>query len=307
MDLSFYVSKLIENDELTSNFPRSLDFNHYRNANADLSTMRDNELINHFEEWGRKEGRAGAAQSFREYFIPLISTELETLEIGPFCGPLLRGDNVRYFDIADRDTLIERANQLRYEFTDAPIIDYVSPIGDLSIINDSFDQVFSAHCIEHQPNFIAHLKEVSRLLRPNGSYFLIVPDKRYCFDYYLSETNLADILGAYYEDKKIHYAKSVLEHKLLTTHNDPIRHWQGDHGNQAYHIENQVDLPHVCDEMLKHKDTYLDTHAWHFTPEGFVEIMTNLLELKFTDMVAERVYNTPYGRFEFCVILTKKS
>jgi hypothetical protein len=52
-----------------------------------------------------------------------MSQSVDTLEVGPFCGAQLRGDKVRYFDIAGREALIEMAKQLQYPITEAPIID----------------------------------------------------------------------------------------------------------------------------------------------------------------------------------------
>src|SRR5580693_4824703 len=161
-------------------FPPVLDLDYYRSVNSDLTSFTDYELRSHFDHFGKTEGRAGSPQSFREQFLPLISQTVDTLEIGPYCGPQLRGDKVRYFDIAGREALIEMAKQQQYPITEAPVIDYVSPTGDMGVINDQFDQVFSSHCVEHQSDLVRHFSEVSRILPEGGSYFLIVPDKRFC-------------------------------------------------------------------------------------------------------------------------------
>jgi SAM-dependent methyltransferase len=284
-------------------FPLALDLSYYRRHNIDLKTLTDDELAAHFADWGEAEGRAGSALSLRENFLKVIPQGADTLEIGPFCAPQLRGEKVRYFDIASREDLIIRAGQLQYAFTDAPVIDFVSPSGDMGIINEQFDQIFSSHCIEHQPDFVRHLMDVSRILRDRGLYFLIVPDKRYCFDHYLSESTIADVLGAHVEQKHLHYAKSVLEHRFLTTHNDAGRHWQGDHG---FDDIGQKDINNVrasLEYLSENPNEYIDTHAWHFTPAGFKHIVNKLYDLGLTKLRAERVYNTPFGRFEFCAIL----
>lgn len=286
--------------------PPVLDFNYYRGANADLRNFTDEELLNHFVHYGMAEGRAGSPQSIRENFLQLISKEANTLEIGPFCGPQLRGDRVQYFDIADRETLIQKAIELQYPFTDAPIIDYVSPIGDMGIINKQFDQVFSSHCVEHQPDLVRHFSEVSRILRDGGTYFLIVPDKRFCFDHYHAESTIAEVLGAHIEQKRLHYPKSILEMRLLTTHNDPVAHWQGNHGLQMLQQQQGLDcIKGIIDNLAKNKDVYIDAHAWHFTPTAFENIATILYQLSLSKLKVERIYNTPFGRIEFCAILSK--
>jgi SAM-dependent methyltransferase len=287
-------------------FPPVLDLDYYRSVNSDLTSFTDYELRSHFDHFGKTEGRAGSPQSFREQFLPLISQTVDTLEIGPYCGPQLRGDKVRYFDIAGREALIEMAKQQQYPITEAPVIDYVSPTGDMGVINDQFDQVFSSHCVEHQSDLVRHFSEVSRILPEGGSYFLIVPDKRFCFDHFLSESTIADVLGAHIEQRRLHYAKSVLEHRVLTTHNDPIRHWKGDHGLPVSQQQGLDCVRGAIDHIVKNANVYLDTHAWHFTPQIFEDLLTQIYQLGLSMLKVDKVYNTPFGRFEFCAILSKE-
>ena len=286
-------------------YPQVLDLSYYRAVNSDLRTFTDDQLLDHFRNYGETEGRAGSPHSFRHNFLQNISPAARTLEIGPFCNPQLRGDHVRYFDVGDREYLIKRAIELQYPFTDAPAIDFVSPIGDMGVIDDEFDQIFSSHCVEHQPNLVRHLDQVSRILTDGGCYFLVVPDKRFCFDHYLPETTIADVLGSHIEKRHLHYAKSVLEHRLLTTYNDPIRHWQGDHGVPLIQTTYSGSVSLSIAYVVANEGTYVDTHAWHFTPNGFQYIASYLYQLGLTRLHVNRVYNTPFGQFEFCAILTK--
>lgn len=288
-----------------ANFPPVLDLDYYRSANSDLRCLTDDELISHFDHCGKAEGLPGSAQSLREHFLPLISQTVDTLEIGPFCRPQMRGDKVRYFDIAGREELIERAKQVQYPIMETPVIDYVSPTGDLGIINDQFDQVFSSHCVEHQPDLVRHLSQVSRILLDGGSYFLIVPDKRFCFDHFLSESTIADVLGAHIEQRRLHYPKSVLEICVLRTHNDPVKHWHGDHGLPVAQQQGLDCIKSAIDQLVNNAGVYLDTHAWHFTPSTFQSILSQLYQLGLSKLRVERIYNTPVGRFEFCAILSK--
>ena len=290
-----------------ADYPPFLDLNYYRSANSDLRNFTDDQLIVHFRDYGKIEGRAGSPCSFRENFLAILTKDANTLEIGPFCGPQLRGEKIRYFDIADRDSLIKKAIELSYPFTHAPLIDYVSPTGDLDVIADEFDQIFSSHCIEHQPNLVRHFSQVSQILRDGGNYFLIIPDKRFCFDHFLPESSIAEVLGSYIEQKRLHYAKSILEHRLLTTHNDPVRHWQGDHGVPAIEAQNPESVMLSIDNIIANKDAYLDTHAWHFTPDVFLDIVNQLYKQGLSKLKAERIYNTPFGRFEFCAILSNRA
>ena len=126
----------------------------------------------------------------RKYFINSISKSLSILEIGPFYKPNCIGDNVEYFDILDRDALIKRATEINSSINidQIPYINYVSENGDLSIIDKKFDALFSSHAIEHQLDLIDHFQKASKLLNKGGKYYMIIPDKRYCFDYFNKES-----------------------------------------------------------------------------------------------------------------------
>ncbi len=288
----------------TVDYPFSLDLKFYRSANSDLEGFSDHDLRAHFYIHGIHEGRPGSPCVFREKFLSLVSKTAHTLEIGPFCSPVLRGPNVKYFDVAERDALIQRAILHHQGHTDPPVIDYVSPTGDMAVIDEEFDQIFSSHCVEHQPNLIRHFNQVERLLRKGGSYFLIVPDKRFCFDHFLPETTIADVLSAQIEQKILHSPRSVLEHRHLTTHNDPVRHWHGDHGTPAIQTQDVDTVLLWIDQLAKSGDAYLDVHAWHFTPAVFEDVVNQLYRLGLSKLRADRIYNTPAGRFEFCAILS---
>lgn len=202
---------------LTNDFPLEFNAEKYTNRYSDLSRFTPESARIHFEIYGQSEGRAGGDIGTRAEFLDLIPKDEPVLEIGPFLQPCLRRPRhqVEYMDVMDRDGLIQRArehihngNFLAEDFEPlieiAPHIDHVHPTGDLSIISKKFQFVLSSHCIEHQPNLIKHIKDVENLLLPNGIYFIIIPDKRYCFDHYLPETRTIDVIASHLEGRRVH-------------------------------------------------------------------------------------------------------
>jgi hypothetical protein len=289
--------------EPESDLPRSFDVEYYRKSNPDLVGFSDFQLGEHYELHGQSEGRPGAAFALREQLIRKIAEESSILEIGPFCNPLLTGCNVRYFDVLDQSELKNRASACGYPHQSAPHIDFVSPSGDLSIVTEIFSAVTSSHCLEHQPDLIRHLQRVGSILHPNGRYYLIIPDKRYCFDHFLPCSMVSDIIEAYMDERKVHSASSVIEHCALITHNDCARHWQGDHsdsGNDSHVSKRIRDAMNLFENS---SGKYIDVHAWQFTPLSFHKIIKLLFELGLIPLSVERVYNTPNGRNEFVAIL----
>ncbi len=284
-------------------FPEEFDADAYQERYADLRHLNRESLRLHWQNNGISEGRSGNRLSDRNDFANLISDHSQVLEIGPFNTPLKKGPNVRYFDVLDRSGLIARAKQIGYDPSNIPDIDFVEPSGDLTVVSQSFDYVISSHVVEHQPNLIKHVNDVYSLLVPGGCYFLIVPDKRFCFDHFIPESNLAQVIDAYVNGLNRHPLGRLIEHRVLTTHNDPIRHWQGDHGER--HASLKVRYKIAIDEYQQAEGRYIDVHGWYFTPDSFRRILEGLRQIGLTLFTPIRVYRTLYGVFEFWAILQK--
>lgn len=161
--------------------------------------------------------------------------------------------------------------------------------------------ILSCHSIEHQTNFIKHLTNVSGLLKNNGVYVVICPDKRYCFDHFIKETTIADIINMNYINNEKHTIKSVIEHRALTCHNDCGRHWNNDHGTP--NIEN---IKNAINEY-ETTEGYIDVHALQFTPESFQGIIDILKKNNFIDLYCDRVYPTLRNSCEFYAVLRKEN
>ncbi|MCL6655303.1 hypothetical protein A6R70_23805 [Agrobacterium rubi] len=234
-----------------------------------------------------------------------INSDRGILEIGPFTKPAFSGEAVRFFDVLNKSSLLKRAAEVGYPTNDCPDIDYVSEKGDLSIVpSESFCDVFSSHCIEHQPDLVAHLEHVSRILKEGGRYYLIIPDKRFCFDHFLPESDLSEVKRAHCEGRKVHTQKSIFEHYALTTHSRPLDHWAGDHGdpnesNRFERARSAIETHHNA------AGAYVDVHAWQFTPSSFRTLISALSREGIITLDVLRVYETVWGQYEFCAVLEK--
>ena len=271
-----------------------------RAHHPDLGALSDAELAVHYKAYGRDEGRIASEMSLRETWVSMVDPDLSLLEIGPFCQPVFRGPNVQYMDILDAPGLQQRAIEIGLDPATCP--DQIHFLGNLDeAAGCGFDVVFSSHNIEHQPDLVKHLRDVERTLADGGHMVLLIPDKRYCFDHFLPETTLPEVLEAFMEKRTRHSARHVIEHIALTCHNDIVRHWQGDHG-PAPDPHN-----HVVPLAMKHEEAagngYVDVHAWKFTPSTFRVIMSALHAHGFTRLVPERVYETAMCRNEFLAVL----
>lgn len=284
--------------------PPDFDPEWYSAVNPDLRSLSTLELAGHFRRFGLSEGRVCSRITGRHDLVALIEPDDQVLEIGPFTTPLVRGGGVKYFDILDGRGLLERASRIGYPVAWNPRIDFVSPVGDLSVVEGRFDVVVGSHVIEHQPDLVRHLRDVSRILGVSGRYLLVIPDKRYCFDHFIAESTIAGIIEAHVESRTHHAVASIVEHSALVTHNDSEEHWAGNHGRpRASESTDWVTIAMREAVEARSSRTFVDVHAWQFTPHGFRDIIELLLELGLSPLSVEAVYPTPRGSPEFCAVL----
>lgn len=184
-----------------------------------------------------------------------------------------------------------------------PNIDYVDSKGDLSIVKEKFDVVYSSHNIEHQVNLIKHLKQISDILEENGKFYLVVPNKRYCFDKFISLSTLSEVLSNYEEKPDVHSLKDVLAYDCETTSNYAPHHWKG----LPSSIAGLECYSKSMKKFEKANGSYIDIHKWRFTPQSFKYIISSLNKMGIINFKVEKVFCTRENTLEFFAILKKSN
>ncbi len=248
----------------------------------------------------RLKGENSANGNLRERFLNYLPAGERILEIGPFTNPTFREYGV-FFDLLDKDGLSMRAISEGLDPAAIPDIDYVDPTGNLNHIKEKFTYIYSAHVIEHQPDLIYHLQSVSQLLEPGGEYLVIAPDKRYCFDHFIPESSVKEILRAYQEKRKKPGVLEVFEHRGLTCHNDSAQHWNGNHGLPFDDLKTKYE--NAVHEF--NSSAYVDVHCWQFTPDSFKYIIEALFSLGECDFEVIQIFETATDDIEFGCVLRK--
>ena len=240
----------------------------------------------------------------RSAFLESIPKFKSVLEIGPFDNPQITGEGVAYFDVLDQEGLRKRAVQEEHDPAGCPVIDFVSDCGDLSIISGPFDAVFSAHVVEHQHNLIQHLLDVGRLLKPGGRYYLVIPDKRYCFDYFLKTSTVENVVEAADKGPSKNVERAIHDSYYNLAHGVPMKHWLGLHGKRVMHpgMDKADCEPAIESYRL---GNYRDVHAFQFTPSSFQAICTSLYSSKRSPLRPVAVHDTRFSALEFFAILEK--
>ena len=246
----------------------------------------------HFLKFGINEGRPWKASPkgkelligeiiefkfhHRDEFLSLLENCNSMLEIGCFDKPSLerfRKKNdvtISYADWLSKDELQERASKIDgRNKNNVPEIKYVLAKG-YEQINFNYEAVVSHHCIEHQPNLVAHFNEIYKIIKNKGTYFASIPNKNECFDHFLPESNILDVVLAFLKKRTKPSLKSVLEHRAFISHN-----WIKDENPfESLNPNRMVLFRKHFDEF--HNSNYVDVHCWQFTPESFHLIMNQL-------------------------------
>lgn len=292
-------------------FPPEYDYSAYvqHPLNPTLQNLDEAQALWHYHCYGREEGRPCSPIDSRPAFQGLIGGDRSLLEIGPFCTPAFTraSHDVRFLDVFTTEELRTKSRALTWADPEkVPEIDYVWRGQDYaSLIDHRFEAVFSSHNIEHQTCLVTHLRDVASILRPGGRFFLAIPDKRYCFDYFIAETTIADILDAYLSGRTTHAARSLAS-SLLLAHNEAEGHWRGEHGADPRRREINgtfVDQIKGFIDSWRAQPDFQDTHAWQFTPDSFRYLTELLFSCDLSPLRLERLYQTIRPSNEFYAIL----
>ncbi|MBR0289923.1 MAG: methyltransferase domain-containing protein [Selenomonadaceae bacterium] len=306
-------------------------------AYPELNRFGDKILFEHYKRYAVEQGHSTCIYDRREYLQKLLqdtidNNHLKTLEISPWDSPFLRGDNVKYFETMNAEDLRKATIGFGRNLNTLPQkIDFIEENGDLSVINETFDIVFTSHVIEHCPDLIEHFRSVSRILNAGGVYVLIIPDKRYCFDYYHAESTISEVIEAFAAKRKIPRLADVINLAYTRTHNNAILHWLGYHGErygyqrnppaegdakaeimgEYFHDDgrgaNLQELSRLVSKYSEALDNgkYISTHNWRFTPDSFGYIVDMLNKLGLIMLSRYRLCHTIWGRQEFIAMLEK--
>ena len=285
--------------------PASFDCDFYRNDKPYLRS--DDDARDHFLAVGRRSGLKGSPACDLGYLLNFIRNlnPGKMLEIGPGCSPKLKGENVYYFDVKSKEELDDRYHSEPGGNGVPEKIHYVDGSGNLGIISDKFDVVFSSHAIEHVLDLVNHLTDVENILEPGGVYVVVAPNKNFTFDYFKPISVVEDVIANHFDGRRAspNALRSVLLEELRRAHNDPARHWAGDHGEPSFEKLRALSSIGRFEDIASNDVQISGYHKWIFTDESFVELVNALNELDLISLKVHEYYNTPFGGMSFSAVL----
>lgn len=227
------------------------------------------------------------------------------VEIGALCRPVVTREDgtVYYVDHAS-------TSELREKYKNDPLVD-ISALVDVDAVwgrqslsealgGKRVDYVIASHVVEHVPDLVGWLAEISAILKADGQLRLAVPDKRFTFDLKREESRISDVLSAYVVKARIPQPQAILDHLLNVRYDVDVSDiWLGrsSHGRPAHAFADAIG---VAQDAVVHGN-YHDVHCWVFTPASFARICRQLVENGLLRMSCLNFFDTARNDIEFHV------
>lgn len=225
----------------------------------------------------------------KERILSFIDTAGVGLEIGPSHNPLApkrEGFNVHIIDHCNQAELIEKYRSHGVHIEDIEEVDYVwngASYADLTGRSKFYSWIIASHMIEHTPDMIAFLRDSEEVLRDDGVLALVVPDKRMCFDHFRPITGLAALVDAHNGRHSIHSPGRAAEYFMNVVSLSGRIAWdesfRSQKAKQDYAFVHGAEDARNCMKDILENNTYLDIHAWCFTPSSFRLLIEDLYTL----------------------------
>lgn len=298
-----------------NNQPYVFDEMNYCLANPDVAAavkrggFRSGE--EHYNLYGRSEKRplhpSQLPKSRQEKVFSGLNREGLGLEIGPSHNPVApkrEGFNVHILDHLSASNLKHKYKEHGVNLENIEDVDFVwsgEPLTALIGRSACYDWIIASHVIEHVPDLIGFLRECESLLKPNGKLSLVIPDKRYCFDYFGEVTNTGEILDALYQRRTRPTPGQVFHMHVNSVHLNNQIAWEAGRTGQ-FSIGNFDDAAALWRKATSSEE-YIDVHVWRFVPASFELVLQDLRRLGLTSLSVETRFDT--AGCEFVVVLVK--
>jgi len=267
-------------------------------------------VVTHAEQALGASGSPASKSERAERALASIDLSGVGLEIGPSYDPLLSkasGARVEIVDHLPTGELIRKYQKWGLSPDKIGAIEQVDHVWSGGRLVDvvggqaEYDFIIAAHLIEHTVDLIGFLQECQEVLGPKGRLALVVPDQRFCFDYFKSPTSAGHVVDAHLKPTQFHSPGTMLEHGLYDCATDGRIAWaRGQLGPITLQHSTPDNARLLLARALKQKE-YADAHHWKFTPASFSLLIQDLRDLGFHSFI--EVASHPTVGFEFYVTL----
>jgi predicted SAM-dependent methyltransferase len=240
--------------------------------------------------------------------------KLTGIEIGALDKPLVVRDDlpiggvIKYADHLSKEGLkVKYRSDQSVDLDSLVGVDLINSTGDFSeaLEGELVDYIVASHVVEHVPNPIRWLQMLLANLRPGGFIFLVVPDKRFTFDYQRPVTTFGTMLQSFLSGKNMPSAADVFDHHSSAVLINGAKVWSGllEAGDLIPLASNVKALSYAKEA---HEDSvYHDVHVSIFTPISFFSIIERLIHTELFLAEVSRFKDTEINDIEFFCVFEK--
>ena len=209
-------------------------------------------------------------------------------------------------DHDDQAGLVQKySNSPAVDVSNIEPVDLVWRDGPLSSVlhNRQFTAIVAAHVVEHAPDFIQFLNDLATAMEHDGRLYLIVPDKRYSFDYFQTVTDPAKVLSDHLQRRTRHSFMSFYRWGTNVSHRGRSDWSQRTIDDVAFmHPDPRENYRNAL--AITGSGHYVDSHENYFTPVSFLMMIE---ELHYLAKIQLKVRLLTRSRgCEFLAVLSKR-
>lgn len=176
-------------------------------------------------------------------------------------------------------------------------------------INDRYDLIIAAHVIEHIPDPLSWLAELSDLLTPRGFIFLAIPDRRYTLDYLRRETTPVDLIRNFKNNTKLPDIYSIADFYFYKRNINGREVWQN-----PEIISEKINEPSPtllealakAERSLISGSEHANVHCNVFSYSSFAELWKAIAQTGVVDLELDLLADVQRDGNEFWAFLRKR-
>ncbi len=232
------------------------------------------------------------------------------IEIGPLASPVVRKDQseVLYVDRCDRDALVAHYAPQGVDTSQIVAVDAIWGEQTLrECLSDAglFDYAMASHVVEHVPDLVGWLYELAEILRVGGRLGLVIPDKRFTFDYLRQPTRMNEVVDAYLRRNRRPSPAQIFDHHANVAAVSNVEAWRGPINPASLKL---LGSPRgaLAHSLASIRDgLYVDSHCWVFTPRSILDLFMQLVDLDLMPFALEAFHETERDGLEMVMVLRK--
>jgi 2-polyprenyl-3-methyl-5-hydroxy-6-metoxy-1,4-benzoquinol methylase len=264
----------------------------------------------HYIKFGKGENRVSPQQIPKIDKILIGVNRLGLgLEIGPSHNPVApkkSGFNIQIVDVDSQDGLKKKYEGHGVNLDNIEPVDFIwdgRPLAELIGRAECYDYIIASHVIEHVPDLVAFLQECEKLLSSNGVLTLVIPDKRYCFDYFLPLSTTGGVLDAWLSKRTKPSPGQIFDYFANTAKRGEAIAWSDDGLGGATKLTHEFVEAKTYFNRSNSSNEYIDVHCWRFVLETFCLIVSDLNDLGLVGLNVKSTFETE--GCEFYITLSK--